>query len=252
MSDEGRQAVQTLFVGLVLFLALLLLTTIGNASRVFASPAPPGIALVDMSAPLLAMGGLLALLPLGALLFTLLGIYRTMNRIPAVGPRLVWSLGGRYITPLFFVGLWFILYIILFAITGVVAFLAYTGNAGLDPVVVGLSVAGSEMPIVLGLILMLSAGRALEPLASDTEGPLLSIAIVLAPALATLQILGDGIATGLYGPAPVPWSSVPSFLQWATIIAPAGGCFVVAVLAFVTRRSSNREAGRMSVPTPAA
>jgi hypothetical protein len=251
MRDGGRQAVQTLFLGLVLFLGLLVITTMGNASRVFAPPAPPGIALVDMPAPLLAMGLLLALFPLGALLFTLLGIYRMMNRMPAVGPRLVWSLGGRDVTPLFFVGLWFVLYIALFASTGVIAFLAYTGNPGLDPIAGDLSIAGSEMPIVLGLILMLGSARALEALASDAEARLLSIAIILAPALATLQILADGIATGLYGPAPVAWRSVPSFLQWATIIAPAGGCLIVAVLAFVARRESKREARPTSVPSPA-
>src|SRR3989449_10819006 len=59
-SNESRPAVQTLFVGLVLFLAILLLTTIGSASRVSPSPAPPGFAIHSILAPTLAIGELLA------------------------------------------------------------------------------------------------------------------------------------------------------------------------------------------------
>src|SRR5438876_2042523 len=141
---------------------MLFVAWAGLGELVIPPTSGPGVRLVDMPAPLLALNVAMCALPVTSFVLILIGVSRMMMFVPSVGAKLVWRIGDHYVTAVMLAAFILIGYLALFAIILAVALLEYTGTA-IDPLV-GLAgeLVAAAIPVALGWYLMLLSGWSLS------------------------------------------------------------------------------------------
>lgn len=208
----------------------------------------PGIRLVDMPPPLLAINVALCALPVVALILILAGLSGVARFIPQAAPRLVFYVGHARITAVQVALSLVLFYVALFASFVGLAFLEFAG-ARVDPVLFltgGLVFAA--IPITIGWYLMFVSGLALHSLAMPWERVGLRAAVIEAGLFAALLIAAQTEATFAMGSAALaPNAVIPVRVPWADASAGVGGFLAVLAITLVARRASKR-----FVPSPVA
>jgi len=238
--------IRPLFWGLLCFTILMLFVAWAGLGELVIPPTSgPGVRLVDMPAPLLALNVAMCALPVTSFVLILIGVSRMMMFVPSVGAKLVWRIGDHYVTAVMLAAFILIGYLALFAIILAVALLEYTGTA-IDPLV-GLAgeLVAAAIPVALGWYLMLLSGWSLSRIAEKTERILALLAVGWAGAFAALLIASETIATFVLGSAALsPGAHIPARVPWADAASGVAGFAALVVLTVIARRASLRYASK--------
>src|SRR2546427_989345 len=192
---------RSLFWGLFCFSVLMLFVAWAGIGELVIPPTSgPGVRLIDMPAPLLALNAALCILPIGAFLLILAGVSGMMRFIPAVGRGLVWRIGKYYVTAVRLAAYIVIAYVLVVPVLIVVSFLAFSGTPLSTAMGLAVGLVVGAVPVALGWYLMLLAGWALSAVSRRTERAAVILAVIWAGAFAALLIAAQVFATIAWDP----------------------------------------------------
>jgi len=243
---------RSLFWGLFCFSVLMLFVAWAGIGELVIPPTSgPGVRLIDMPAPLLALNAALCILPIAAFLLILAGVSGMMRFIPAVGRRLVWRIGKYYVTAVRLAAYIVIAYVLVVPVLIVVTFLAFSGTPPSTAMGLAVGLVVGAVPVALGWYLMLLAGWSLSAVSRRTERAAVILAVIWAGAFAALLIAAQVFATIAMGSAALDSNArIPPRVPWADAGSGVAGFAALIVLTLVARRVSRRS--DQSAPAPMA
>ena len=243
---------RSLFWGLFCFSVLMLFVAWAGIGELVIPPTSgPGVRLIDMPAPLLALNAALCILPIGAFLLILAGVSGMMRFIPAVGRGLVWRIGKYYVTAVRLAAYIVIAYVLVVPVLIVVTFLAFSGTPPSAAMGLAVGLVIGAVPVALGWYLMLLAGWSLSAVSRRTERAAVILAVIWAGAFAALLIAAQVFATIAMGSAALDSNArIPPRVPWADAGSGVAGFAALIVLTLVARRVSRRS--DQSAPAPMA
>ncbi len=241
---------RSLFWGLLCFTVLMLFVAWAGIGELVIPPTSgPGVRLIDMPAPLLALNAALCILPIAAFLLILAGVSGMMRFVPAVGRKLVWRIGKYYVTAVRLAAYIVIAYVLAIPILIIVTFLASSGTPPSAAMGLAAGLVVGAVPVALGWYLMLLAGWSLSAVSRRMERAAVILAVIWAGAFAALLIAAQVFATIAMGPAALNSNAqIPPRLPLADAASGVAGFAALIVLTLVARRVSRRSARSDAAP----
>jgi len=233
---------RSLFWGLFCFSVLMLFVAWAGIGELVIPPTSgPGVRLIDMPAPLLALNAALCILPIAAFLLILAGVSGMMRFIPAVGRRLVWRVGKYYVTAVRLAAYIVVAYVLVIPVLIVVTFLAFSGTPPSAAMGLAAGLVVGAVPIALGWYLMFLAGWSLSAVSRRMERRAVILAVIWAGAFAALLIAAQVFATIVMGSAALNSNAgIPPRVPWADAASGVAGFAALIVLTLVARRVTRR------------
>ena len=249
VAGEIPNPLRSLFWGLLGFTILMSFVAWADIGELFVPPSTgPGVRLVDMPAPLLALNLALCALPVVAFVLILAGVAGMLRWTPGLLSTLSWRVGKLRFTPLRFAAILVLSWSLFFIAVVVFALLEILGTSVNPAIVLGGGLTVSLLPIAIGWYFMVMSGWVLSPGATRWERIAIRIAVISAGFLAALLIAARVAATFAMGSFALdPGARIPPLVPWADVPAGVGGFGSLVVLTTVAKRAAARGS---PVPAP--
>ena len=229
--------------GVILLTAWMgLLAWAGLQNAFFPPPPTAPVYLVDMSAPELAVSGIILLLPVACFLLLGLGLWGLRRDVREVRESLTWRIGPLVLGPLRVVGVVFLLALVAVVASVTFAAVAHFGGGDLPGSSLLTDAAFEALLIGLGWCLMVFSAKAIRPWAGRREAASLAWAVIVISAAAMfeacLQFVAAGVALSNFSATPGA-TSLPTF-PWADGASATAAVAGLLVVAWVARRIVHR------------